>query len=95
MFEHRTVGGGYIDVLCPEARLLVEQKSAGIDMDKPETRQGTPVTPVEQALRYSDALPLSQKPAVICTCNFERFRFYDLEKDPRATGVQSGFVVVD
>lgn len=86
LFEHRTVGGGYIDVLCPEARLLVEQKSAGIDMDKPETRQGTPVTPVEQALRYSDALPLSQKPAVICTCNFERFRFYDLEKDPRATG---------
>ena len=86
LFEYRTVGGGFIDVLCPEARLLVEQKSAGIDMDKPEARQGTPVTPVQQALRYADALPLSKKPAVLCTCNFETFRFYDLEQDPRATG---------
>ena len=86
LFEYRTVGGGFIDVLCPEARLLVEQKSAGIDMDKPEARQGTPVTPVQQALRYADALPLSKKPAVLSTCNFETFRFYDLEQDPRATG---------
>lgn len=86
LFEYRTVGGGFIDALFPEARLLVEQKSAGIDMDKPEVRQGTLVTPVQQALRYADALPLSKKPAVLCTCNFERFRFYDLEKDPRATG---------
>ncbi|MDD6460950.1 MAG: class I SAM-dependent DNA methyltransferase [Bifidobacteriaceae bacterium] len=85
-FEYRTAGGGYIDVLCPDARFLVEQKSAGIDLDKPEQRQGTDVTPVQQALRYSDYLPVSQKPTVICTCNFQRFRFYDLEKDPRAEG---------
>ena len=86
LFEYRTVGGGFIDVLCPEARLLVEQKSGDIDLDKPEIRQGTPVTPVQQALRYADALPYSMKPAVLCTCNFNTFRFYDLEKDPRATG---------
>lgn len=86
LFEYRTVGGGFIDVLCPEARLLVEQKSAGVDLDKPEIRQGTAVTPVQQALRYADALPYSMKPAVLCTCNFDTFRFYDLEKDPRATG---------
>ena len=85
-FEHKTAGGGFIDVLCPDARFLVEQKSAGIDLDKPEQRQGTMVTPVQQAVRYSDNLPLSLKPSVICTCNFERFRFYDLEKDPRAAG---------
>ena len=86
LFEYRTVGNGFIDVLCPGARLLVEQKSAGIDLDKPEVRQGTAVTPVQQALRYADALPFSMKPAVLCTCNFRTFRFYDLEKDPRATG---------
>lgn len=86
LFEYKTVGGGFIDVLCPQARLLIEQKSLGTDMDKPEKRQGTLVTPVQQALRYADALPLSKKPAVLCTCNFERFRFYDLEQDPRATG---------
>lgn len=80
------MGGGYIDVLCPEARFLVEQKSSHVDLDKPEERQGTKVTPVEQALRYADSLPFSMKPAVLCTCNFNRFRFYDLDKDPRAAG---------
>ena len=86
LFEYRTVGGGFIDVLCPEARLLVEQKSGDVDLNRPEIRQGTPVTPVQQALRYADALPPSLKPVVLCTCNFNTFRFYDLEKDPRATG---------
>ena len=86
MFEYKTVGGGFIDVLCPEARFLVEQKGGKTDLDKPEERQGTMVTPVQQALRYADALPFSMKPAVLCTCNFKRFRFYDLDRDPRATG---------
>lgn len=85
-FEHKTAGGGFIDVLCPDARFLVEQKSADIDLDKKEPRQGEMVTPVEQALRYAGALPFSLKPSVICTCNFQRFRFYDLEKDPLAKG---------
>lgn len=84
-FEHKTASGGFIDVLCPDARFLVEQKSAGVDLDKKEPRQEGQVTPVEQALRYADNLPFSLKPSVICTCNFQRFRFYDLEKDPRAT----------
>ena len=87
LFEYKTVGNGFIDVLCPEARLLVEQKSEGVDLDKPEVRQGTEVTPVQQALRYADALPFSMKPSVLCTCNFRMFRFYDLDRDPRATGV--------
>ena len=85
-FEHPTAGGGFIDVLCPEARFLVEQKSSDINLDKPEERQKVKVTPIQQALRYADALPFSLKPAVLCTCNFHEFRFYDLEKDPRATG---------
>lgn len=85
-FEHKTASGGFIDVLCPDARFLVEQKSAGVDLDKKEPRQEGQVTPVEQALRYADNLPFSLKPSVICTCNFQRFRLYDLERDPRATG---------
>ena len=66
---------GFIDVLFPEERLLIEQKNAGIDSDKPEDRQDTQVTPVQQALRYADSLPFSLKPAVLCTCNFGRFVF--------------------
>lgn len=85
-FEYKTAGNGFIDVLCPDARFLVEQKSSDIDLDKPEPRQGTMVTPVQRAVRYSDNLPLSLKPSKICVCNFQRFRLYDLEADPRAKG---------
>lgn len=83
-FEH-PVNGGYIDMLCPDARLLVEQKSRGIDLDRPEPRRGTPVTPVQQALRYANDLPASTKPRYLCTCNFDTFRLYDLDADPTAT----------
>ena len=86
MFEYKTAGGGFIDVLCPEARFLVEQKSSKIDLDELEERQGTKIAPIQQALRYANDLPFSMKPAVLCTCNFNKFRFYDLDKDPRATG---------
>ncbi|HJF18230.1 MAG TPA: class I SAM-dependent DNA methyltransferase [Aeriscardovia aeriphila] len=85
-FEERTAGNGYIDALFPDARFLVEQKSASVDLDKPEMRQGTPVTPAQQAVRYVSGLPFSKKPSVICTCNFKHFRFYDLETDPQAQG---------
>lgn len=83
-FEYRTANRGYIDMLCPDSSFLVEQKSKNVDLDKPEERQGDSVTPTEQAVRYSDNLPPSKKPTFICTCNFNTFRFYDLEKDPRA-----------
>lgn len=85
-FEERTAGNGYIDALFPDARFLVEQKSASVDLDKPEMRQGTPVTPAQQAVRYVSGLLFSKKPSVICTCNFKHFRFYDLETDPQAQG---------
>ena len=60
---------GFIDALMIQARVLVEQKSLGVDLDRPEPRQGTMVTPVEQAKRYSDSLPPSERPSVLITCN--------------------------
>lgn len=83
-FEHRTAMGGYIDVFCADARFLVEMKSATVNLDEPEERQKKMVTPVEQALRYANTLPASEKPSYICTCNFSEFRFYDLNADPMA-----------
>ena len=84
VFEKRTVLKGKIDVLYPDARLLVEQKSSNVSLDKKEPRQGLMVTPVEQALRYANALPASEKPNRIITCNFGLFRVYDLDADPAA-----------
>lgn len=83
--EYKTAANGFIDMLYPDARVLVEQKSSDVDLDKPEPRQGTMVTPAEQAKRYADALPPSLKPRYLCTCNFQTFRFYDLDEDPLAT----------
>lgn len=36
---------GYADVYIPSAKAVVEQKSLGVDLDKPEQRQGRMVTP--------------------------------------------------
>lgn len=46
---------GYVDVFIPSARVIVEQKSLGIDLSKPEKRQGRMVTPAQQALAYAQA----------------------------------------
>lgn len=94
-FERRTALDGFIDALMVQARVLVEQKSLGVDLDRPEPRQGTMVTPVEQAKRYSDSLPPSERPSVLITCDFGTFRLYDLEADPLARTPQSEFTLAD
>lgn len=72
---------GYIDVLIPAAKVIVEQKSLGIDLAKPEVRQGREVTPAQQALAYAQGLPLSQQPRYIVACNFAELWAYDRERD--------------
>jgi len=94
-FERRTALDGFVDALMIQARVLVEQKSLGVDLDRPEPRQGTMVTPVEQAKRYADSLPPSERPSVLITCNFGTFRLYDLEADPLARTPQSEFTLAD
>ena len=69
-FERRTALDGFIDALMIQARVLVEQKSLGVDLDRPEPRQGSMVTPVQQAKRYADSLPPSERPTVLITCDF-------------------------
>ncbi len=72
---------GYIDVLIPSAKTLIEQKSLGIDLAKEETRQGRKVTPAQQGLAYAQGMPLSQQPRYIVACNFSEFWVYDRERD--------------
>jgi hypothetical protein len=77
---------GYIDVLVPAAHVIIEQKSLGVPLDKPELRQGRKVTPAQQALAYTEGMPLSQKPRYVVACNFEQMWVYDTEKDPLCKG---------
>ncbi len=84
-FEQRTSKGGFIDVVIADAKTIVEQKSAGVNLDKQELRQGVLVTPFEQAKAYADTLPNFQRPDYIIVCNFAEFRVHDLNTENPAT----------
>ena len=59
---------GFIDLFWP-GMLLVEQKSAGLDLTKA----------LRQALDYVDWLPERDQPRYVLTCDFQRWRLIDLE----------------
>ena len=71
----------FIDAYIPETRVLIEQKSVGVDFDKPEPRHGEMLTPFKQAEQYSQKLKLSEKARHIIISNFETFRFYNLDRE--------------
>ena len=77
---------GYIDVLIPSAKTLVEMKGADVDLDKREKRQGREVTPAEQGRGYAVGLPLSQQPRYVIACNFRHIRVHDRESEALCTG---------
>ena len=75
-FEKST---GYIDIYLPRTKVIIEQKSLGVDLDeKIRQSDGENLTPFEQAKRYAEAMPYSTRPRWIVTCNFDEFRIYDL-----------------
>lgn len=72
---------GYIDAMIPETKVMVEQKSLGIDLSKPSQQSdGTSLKPYQQALRYAQELSYSERPRWIVACNFAEFRIYDMER---------------
>lgn len=77
----RKVRGRRIDVFVSDHHFLCEQKSVGIDLNKPEPRNGGMETPLQQAIWYARHLPYSERPRWVMTCNFETFRLYDLEDE--------------
>ena len=72
-FEHRvkfTDGSqGYADCFW-QGKILVEMKSAGKDLD----------AAYQQAMEYVRTLPLADYPHAVVVSDFQRFRFYNLEK---------------
>jgi putative DNA (cytosine-5-)-methyltransferase len=81
LFEQRTSRRGFIDVTIADAKTIIEQKSLGVDLDKPEERQGVMVTPFEQARNYANTLLNSQRPDYIIVCDFNIFRIHNLNKE--------------
>ncbi|MBQ9479956.1 MAG: hypothetical protein IJU71_10430, partial [Selenomonadaceae bacterium] len=71
----------FIDGWIGATKVLIEQKSRGIDLDKSARQSdGAFLNPFEQALRYADALPYSQRPRWIVVCNFVELRVYDMDR---------------
>ena len=71
----------FIDGHIHSTHVLIEQKKKGLNLRSPiRQSDGTLLNPFQQAQRYSAALPYSQRPRWIITCNFEEFLIYDMEK---------------
>lgn len=81
-FEKKVVGADgntkRIDVYIPETHVLIEQKSLGIALDKPQAGHNGQ-TPYEQAKYYDNYLPHSEKARWIVTSNFEEIWIYDMD----------------
>lgn len=74
--SHESFIDGYID----QTHVMIEQKGSNKDLDKPiRQSSGELLTPFQQAQRYANNLPYSERPRWIVTCNFIEFRVYDME----------------
>ena len=81
-FEKKVIGPDgntkRIDVYIPETQVLIEQKSLGIALDKPQAGHGG-MTPYEQAKMYDNGLVHSEKARWIVTSNFAEIWIYNME----------------
>lgn len=69
-----------MDGYIPETKTIIEQKSLGIGLDqKIRQSDGSELTPYEQAKRYNDNLPTSEKAKWIVTSNFAEIWIYDMD----------------
>lgn len=85
LFEQKTSKGGFIDVVIPDAKTFIEQKSLGVSLDKVDVRQGVEVTPFQQANNYANTLRASQRPLFIIVSDFATFRIHNLDlEDPES-----------
>lgn len=70
---------GFMDLFWPRV-LLIEQKSARLDLDKAG----------RQALDYIDGLPPAEQPRYVLTCDFQTWRLLDLD-----SGAERRFTLAD
>ena len=81
-FEKKVVGADgntkRIDVYIPETHVLIEQKSRGIALDKAQAGHDND-TPYQQAKKYDNSLPVSEKARWIITSNFAEIWIYNMD----------------
>jgi len=81
-FQKKVIVDGHtkrIDAYIPETKVIIEQKTLGIALDKKGHQSGgIELTPYEQAKRYNDNLPYDEKARWIVTSNFAEIWIYDM-----------------
>lgn len=81
-FQKKVIVDGHtkrIDAYIPETKVIIEQKTLGIVLDKKGHQSGgVELTPYEQAKRYNDNLPYDEKARWIVTSNFAEIWIYDM-----------------
>lgn len=75
---------GSIDAYIPSTKVLIEQKSNGVDLFKPESRPNggdtEKITPFEQAKRYDNHLGSKEKANFLVLSNFNQIVIYDVRE---------------
>ncbi|MCR5454001.1 MAG: hypothetical protein K6F33_03325, partial [Bacteroidales bacterium] len=71
----------FIDGYIAATKILIEQKSSNIALDKQEHQSdGISLTPFQQAERYDNWLPLNEKARYIVCSNFKVIEIHDRNK---------------
>ena len=71
----------YIDGFISTTRVLIEQKSADVDLRRGQKQSdGAVLNPYQQARRYAGYLPFNQTPRWIVVCNFLEFQIHDMNR---------------
>ena len=82
---------GSIDAYIPSTKVLIEQKSNGVDLFAPESRPNggnkEKITPFEQAKRYDNYLGSREKADFLVLSNFKKIVVYDVRDSLDATPV--------
>lgn len=78
----------HIDGYIPSTRVMIEMKGRGIDLNKKyQQSDGAELTPFEQAQRYSNYLPIDEKPRWIIVSDFDELDIHDMNKPLNAPKV--------
>ncbi|MBO5579526.1 MAG: methylase [Prevotella sp.] len=67
-----------IDVYLKTSKVVIEQKSHDINLDKPEKQSDDEMlTPMEQGIRYFEKMDKPDSGRYVIACNFQEFRIWD------------------
>lgn len=70
----------YADGFIKNSRVLIEHKSADVDLNKKYKHGKDMLTPFEQAKKYDNDVLFDNHARWIITCNFKKFFVYDMNK---------------